>query len=344
MPKSHGQPKSIEAQMESSDSEEGEQTESPSVPQEDEPMPEAGADVENVQPDDWWSSSSTAPDWSEPATEAPATEASPRKESGTADVYFCGHTSLFPLSRALRAIAQERLTGLLRAFWEQEPIELLARDGEVVFVTTRDPDLYCPETPPAIGDIDAVLIDRARNQQKETGTPFFLTLAREESIGLQSASELMHHHGQQLFSELWSAPRVWVMFEKNADLLSGVADIPGEPNVRDWALETLRLVDNPEQPPDFNPTSIPAFTKEGFERVQRLKLTSDEAQFASQFNGARSVQQIAKNLRFDLKSARQLLFRFLALEIVECWSGSTAAKPEKQSFFKRLGRSARRDR
>ena len=344
MPKSHGQPKSIEAQMESSDSEEGEQIEGPSVPQEDEPMPEAGADVENVQPDDWWSSYSTAPDWSEPATEAPATEANPRKESGTADVYFCGHTSLFPLSRALRAIAQERLTGLLRAFWEQEPIELLARDGEVVFVTTRDPDLYCPETPPAIGDIDAVLIDRARNQQKETGTPFFLTLAREESIGLQSASELMHHHGQQLFSELWSAPRVWVMFEKNADLLSGVADIPGEPNVRDWALETLRLVDNPEQPPGFNPTSIPAFTKEGFERVQRLKLTSDEAQFASQFNGARSVQQIAKNLRFDLKSARQLLFRFLALEIVECWSGSTAAKPEKQSFFKRLGRSARRDR
>jgi hypothetical protein len=127
------------------------------------------------------------------------------------------------------------------------------------------------------------------------------------------------------------------MFEKNADLLSDVADIPGEPNVRDWALETLRLVDNPEQPPGFNPASIPGFTKDGFERVQRLKLTSDEAQFASQFNGARSVQQIAKNLRFDLKSARQLLFRFLALEIVECWPGSTAAKPQKQSFFKRLG-------
>lgn len=341
MPKSDGQPKSIEAQMESSDSEEQEHTESPPVPQEDEPMPEAGAEVENVQSGDWWSSSATAPDWSEPATETPATEASPRKEPGTADVYFCGHTSLFPLSRALRAIAQERLTGLLRSFWEQEPIELLARDGEVVFVTTRDPDLYCPERPPAIADVDTVLIDRARTQQKETGTPFFLTLARQETIGLQSALELMHHHGQQLFSELWSAPRAWVMFEKNADLLSDVADIPGEPNVRDWALETLRLVDNPEQPPGFNPTSIPGFTKDGFERVQRLKLTSDEAQFASQFNGARSVQQIAKNLRFDLKSARQLLFRFLALEIVECWPGSTAAKPQKQSFFKRLGRRDR---
>jgi hypothetical protein len=133
------------------------------------------------------------------------------------------------------------------------------------------------------------------------------------------------------------------MFEKNADLLSDVADIPGEPNVRDWALETLRLVQNPDQPPSFEPPSIPAYTKNGFERVQKLKLTSDEAQFASQFNGARSVQQIAKNLRLDLKSARQLLFRFLALEIVECWPASTAAKPEQQSFFQRL-RGSRRDR
>jgi hypothetical protein len=154
----------------------------------------------------------------------------------------------------------------------------------------------------------------------------------------------MHHYGQKLFSELWTAPRVWVMFEKNADLLSDVADIEGEPNVGDWAMETLRLVENPEQPASFDPTSIPAYTKEGFERVQRLKLTSDEAQFASQFNGARSVQQIAKNLRLDLKSARQLLFRFLALEIVECWPASTAAKPEQQSFFQRLRGSGRRDR
>jgi len=307
-------------------------------------MPEAGANVENVQSEEWWSASEPPPDWSPPVTEATDREVIPRKEPGTADVYFCGHTSLFPLSRALRAIAQERLTGLLRSFWEQEPIELLARDGEIVFVTTRDPGLYCSDTPPTLADVDPVLVDRARNQQKETGTPFFLALAREESIALDAATELMRHYGQKLFSEIWIAPRAWIMFEKNADLLSDVADIPGEPNVRDWALETLRLIQNPDQPASFDPTSIPAYTKDGFEREQRLKLTSDEAQFASQFNGARSVQQIAKNLRLDLKSARPLLFRFLALEIVECWPGSTAAKPQQQSFFQRLRGLGRRDR
>ena len=343
MPKSPGQPKSIETQMESSDNEEREQTDSPPAPQDEEAVQEAGANVENVQSEEWWSASEPAPDWAQAASETADTEVIPRREPGTADVYFCGHTSLFPLNRALRAIANERLTGVMRSFWEQEPIELLARDGEIVSVTTRDPDLYCPETPALLTKVDVVRVDRARAKQRENGTPFFLTLAREESIALDAATELMRHYGQKLFSGVWTAPRAWIMFEKNADLLSDVGDIPGEPDVRDWAMETLRLVENPEQPASFDPTSIPAYTRDGFERVQKLKLTSDEAQFASQFNGARSVQQIAKNLRLDLKSARQLLFRFLALEIVECWPASTAAKPEQQSFFQRLRGSVRRD-
>jgi hypothetical protein len=330
--------------MESSKSAEPEQSDSPPVPQENEHEPESVANAETFQSDDWWNPSPSAPDWSEPVTEAPAEGVIPAKEQGTADVYFCGHTSLFPLNRALQAIAKENLTGLLRSFWDEESIDLFARDGQIVLVTTRDPDLYCSETPTALADIDPVVVDRARNQQRETGTPFFLALAREESIAREQAVELMQHYGQKLFSQLWTAPRARIMFEKNSDLLPDVVEMPGEANVNDWALETLRLVQNPDQPANFDPTSIPAYTKEGFEQVQKLKLTSDEAQFASQFNGARSVQQIAKNLRLDLRSARQLLFRFLALEIVECWPASTAAKPEQPSFFGRLRGSIRRDR
>jgi hypothetical protein len=342
MPKAHGKPKPIEAQMESSEREEREENDNPPVPQEDERVPEASADAETLQSDDWWNPSPPASNWGEPATEASAEDVIPAKELGTADVYFCGNTSLLPLNRALQAIAKEKLTGLLRSSWGEEPIDLLVRDGEIVLVTTRDPDLYCPETPTALTDIDPAVVDRARNQQKETGTPFFLTLAREGSITREQAVELIQHYGQRLFSKLWSAQRTSITFEKNADLLSDLAEMSGEPNVSDWTLETLRLVQNRDQPANFDATSIPAYTREGFEQVQKFRLTSDEAQFASQFNGARSVQQISKNLRLDLKSVRQLLFRFLALEIVECWPASTAAKPEKQSFFQRL--RGRRDR
>jgi hypothetical protein len=338
------EPKSIEAEMESSNGEQREQTEDSDVPQADEPVQEPATNAEAAQSDDWWSASEQPPDWCEPAASDPPEDASSPKEGRTADVYFCGHTTFFPLNRALQAISKEKLTGLLRSFWEQEPIDLLARDGEIVFVTTRDPELYCSETPAVLGNVDVVEGARARDQQRETGTPFFLTLAQQELIDREPALELMHQYGQKLFSQLWAKPKVWIMFEKNADLLTNTAEVPGEPNVRDWALETLRLVENIDEIALFDPASIPAYTKDGYERVQKLKLTPDEAQFASQFNGARAVQQLAKNLRLDLKSARQMLFRFVALEIVECWPASTTAKPEQQGIFQRFGRMTRRDR
>lgn len=349
MRKSSGEPKSIEAEIESSNSEEQEeeqeQTEGSDVPQADEPPQDAATNAEGAQSDDWWSASQLPADWGEPATSDPPEGAVPSKEPPrAADVYFCGHTSFFPLIRALQAISREKLTGLLRSFWEQEPIDLLARDGEIIFVTTRDPELYCPETPAFLAGVDEGSAANARDQQRESGTPFFLALVRQELMARESALDLMRQYGQKLFSQLWTAPRVWIMFEKNADLLTNAADLPGEPNVRDWALETLRLVENLDESAHFEPGSIPAYTKDGFERVQKVSLTPDEAQFASQFNGARSVQQIAKNLRLDLKSARQMLFRFVALEIVECWPATTAAKPEQQTIFQRFGRKARRDR
>ena len=337
MPQSSGEPQSTESEAEPSNGEKPDEASDKPVPEGEEP----GAQKSAAKPEDWWRPTQPAPDWAKPSASPAATEVDPPKESGAADVYFCGRTILFSLNRALQAIAKEKLTGSLRAFWDQEPIDLLARDGEIVFVTTRDPDLYCSETPTVLANVDVVIVDRGRDQQRETGAPFFLTLAREESIDRQPAMELMQNYGQRLFSQLWVAPRVWIMFEKNADLLSDAADVSGAPNVDDWALETLRLVQNLDQHVSFDPTSIPAYTKDGFERVQKLKLTSDEAQFASQFNGVRSVQQIAKNLRLDLKSARLTLFRFLALEIVECWPASTAAKPERKTVLQRLVRRGR---
>ena len=322
--------------MDNSNSEERDQIDRPAAPREDEATSEPSAGSEPFQSDEWWRASASDSDWAQPVSKPATTEIGPRKEAGTADVYFCGRTNLFPLNLAIRAIGKENLTGLLRACWDQEAIDVLARDGEIVLATTRDPDLYCPETPEVLRGVDVVMIDRARNQQKEDGTPFLLTLARDESIDRQAAFDLMRHQGQLLFSQLWSAPNVWIMFEKNTELLGGFGDVTGDPDVDDWSLETLRLVQNAEQPRGFDPTSIPAYTREGFDRVQKLKLTSDEAQFGSQFNGARSVQQIAKNLRLDLKSARQLLFRFVALEIVECWPASTTAKPEPMAGMGRL--------
>ena len=343
MPESTGEPEPTEARLESSSSEESDRAGNRSVSEEDELAAQASASGDTTaEAPDWWTAQ-PASDWAQSAQSASDTEPGITKETATADVYFCGHTSLLSLNRALQAIAKEKLTGALRAFWDRESIEVLAQDGEIVFATTRDPDLYCPDAPAVLANVDAEIVTNARARQSETGTPFFLTLARQESIARQPAVELVQHYGQRLFLQLWTAPRVWIMFQKNAELLSDAGDVPTA-NVDDWALESLRLVQSLAQSQSFEPTSIPAYTRDGYDRIQKLKLTSDEAQFASQFNGTRSAQQIAKNLRLDLKSAHLMLFRFLALEIVECWPGSTATKPESKSVLQRLKRSIGRGR
>jgi hypothetical protein len=40
-----------------------------------------------------------------------------------------------------------------------------------------------------------------------------------------------------------------------------------------------------------------------------------------------------------LKFASVTLFRFLALEIVECWSASSGAAQEQKGVFQRLGKA-----
>jgi DNA-binding response OmpR family regulator len=261
-------------------------------------------------------------------------------ESVTGGAFFCGDTRFFLLHWALQAIAQEKLTGTLRLFWNKEPLDLITRDGRIVLATTRDPQLYCPEAPVTLVNVDPERIALARDQQRESGCPLFLTLAQENLILQEPATQLVQHHGQKLFAQLWTEPYVRFAFHQDA-LPSYANNLPAEADVDQWALATLRLIQFQElgDCANYDPASIPAYTKDGYDRVQRLRLTVAEAQFASQFNGSRSIQQIAKNLRLDLKFARSTLFRFLALEIVECWPPSTAVKPESKGVFQRLARS-----
>jgi hypothetical protein len=120
------------------------------------------------------------------------------------------------------------------------------------------------------------------------------------------------------------------------DYSSGLPAV--EDKLDQWALSTLRFVQYQQlaEHAVVDPGVIPAYTRNGFERVQELRLTVAEAQFASQFNGSRSVAQISKNLRLDIKFARLTLFRFVALEIVECWPAELGSKPESRGGLRGL--------
>jgi len=300
----------------------------------------------------------TSPLWSEPAsTMSPESEqvhsgfgdsefyAQPQPalfESGAlANTYFSGDSSFFSFSRALRVIGHEKLTGILRSAGTRENVDLYAREGKVVLVTTRDAETYCSEAPVTLVNIDADRVAAARETQSQTGCPLFITLLREDLILRDPALQLVQHYGQKLFAQHWSAPSVRFAFEQTSELPDFTNDIPAEEDVEHWMLSTLRFVQAQDvaDKANYDPAWIPAYTRDGFEGIQKLRLTVAEAQFASQFNGSRSIAQIARNLRLDLKFARLTLFRFVELEIVECWPPGASERAERGSVFKRLGRS-----
>lgn len=263
-----------------------------------------------------------------------------KENAKAANAYFCGDSSFFSLHWALQTIAREKLTGILRAFWTRESVELLAREGKVVLVTTRAPALYCEEAPVTLLNVENIRVEAARTRQAETGCPLFVTLANEGLILRDPGLQLVQHYGQKLFAQLWPVERVRFVFEEQP-LPDYARDIsPMEENIDQWALSTLRFVQYGElgNKAGADQTCVPAYTRDGYERVQQLRLTDAEAQFASQFNGSRSMTQISKNLRLDIKFARLSLFRFLALEIVECWPAQIMQRTEtrgRRGFFTR---------
>ncbi len=270
------------------------------------------------------------------SSSAPVVPAAP-----AASAYFSGDTSFFSLNWALRIMEKEKLTGVLRCFWEKETVELFARVGQVLLVTTRDPEQYCSEAPITLVNVDPERVAAARALQAQNGCPLFLTLAHEDLILREPALQLVEHYGQKLFAQLWGAPRVRLAFEQLSALPDFTSEVTAEEETDHWTLATLRVLQFQDvaEKVGYDPAWIPAYTRDGFERVQKLRLTVAEAQFASQFNGVRSIAQIARNLRLDLKFARLTLFRFLAMEIVECWPPGAPDKSEDGSFMKRFGRS-----
>ena len=318
---------------------------------------EAHAGIAAPDSEEWWSSPQThAEPWQPGPTSlesaapfgttdvfapAPTPYRDLAAEPTTGSSFFCGDTRFFSLNWALQTIAKCKLTGTLHSYWEKEPVDLLVRDGQIVLATTRDPEIYCSEAPITLVNVDQEKISEARSHQRDTGQPLFITLAEAQHILQEPAAQLVQHYGQKLFAQLWTAERVRFTFEQSDDLPAYTREVALEPEIDQWELATLRLIQFQDlgTKANYDINSIPAYTRDGFDRVQQLRLTVAEAQFASQFNGVRSIAQIAKNLRLDLKFARLTLFRFLALEIVECWPASTATKPERKGMLQRLGRT-----
>jgi CheY-like chemotaxis protein len=243
---------------------------------------------------------------------------------------FSGHTGFFSLRSALQMAHGDKLTGVLRFFVNRYPIELFVSKGQFLFATSRNFQLYCHESPVILSATNLGTLVEAEVNQNATGCPAFLFLSLRGGFPHEDVVQITREHGQRLFSTLWSAGRVSFEFEGLAQFPDYARSFPPSPEDPDnWTLASLRHVKFDDlmahQRPD--PNGSPAYTRKGYELIQKLKLNEIEARFATAVNGAESLQSIAKNINVPLNDALLIVFRFQALEIIDYWNPSVLSLP-----------------
>ena len=246
---------------------------------------------------------------------------------------FSGHTGFFSLRSALQMAYGDKLTGVLRFFVNRYPIELYVSKGRFLFASSRNFQLYCRESPVILSATNLGTIIEGQTTQQATGCPIFLFLSLRGGFPHDDVVQITRDHGQRVFSNLWTAGRVSFEFEELAQFPDYAKSFPSSTEDPDnWTLASLRYIKFENlmgsQRPD--PNGSPAYTRKGYELIQKLKLNDIEARFATAVNGAESLQAIAKKIGIPLNDALLIVFRFLALDIIDYWSSNVLSLPGGQ--------------
>jgi CheY-like chemotaxis protein len=245
-------------------------------------------------------------------------------------IVFSGHTGFISLRQALHMAQSDRLTGVLRFQLGRHPIELWMNGGRFLFATTKNVQLYCNGSPVILSATTLGLILESQLNQQVTGCPIFLFLSARNGFPHDDVVQITRDHGQRLFGQLFTSGRIAFEFEETDRLPDYVKNVPPSNDDPDnFILAALRHVRfeqlAPNQRPD--PNGDPAYTRRGYDLIQRLKLNDVEARFATAISGTDTLQAIAQKIGVPLADALLVVFRFIALDIIDFWNPGVLTLP-----------------
>ncbi|MEM9444480.1 MAG: response regulator [Verrucomicrobiota bacterium] len=261
-------------------------------------------------------------------SKAPQTKPLALKTAMTPTLIFRGRTSHFLLSQALRAIHDQRLTGVLRTFLQKDAQELYVSKGQVLFNTTRNVPYYLQGANLNFPDDQKEILNLATHQQSQLGQPFFLSLFKDNILTQEKANNLTLQFGSYLFSRNWLATDI--MFEFQA--LLQFPDFVTNSNLssltmQEWTMESLRSIstrDLSQLPILLDERGIPGYTPLGFDIIYKYPLNEDDVKFAQLVDKSqKTVGEIAQQLELSIDQAKLILFRYISLEIFQYWPIAT---------------------
>ncbi len=253
-----------------------------------------------------------------------AKAASPTKPSVTGKegtILFQGHSDFFPLYRAFLGVQESSLTGILRLKVEKDATEIHIHGGRPLMNTTLDGETYMGAGAYPLTPVQAVELAAAMARQSKDGQPVFVTFAEADLMSDEQMEAACREQGAKLLSNVWTAGRVHFEFEAMdslPDLHGPIKAFSGGMDA--WMLESLRHVgDQALSALAWGDLSgVPIYTRHGYERIQQIKLTREEANFLGQV-GSSTLAEMATAVKISPERAQEILFRFLSLEIFEYW-------------------------
>jgi len=233
-----------------------------------------------------------------------------------------GTTDVSPMCSALRFIARQKMTGVLRVVARKDTLHAFCQEGSVRVVTTRNVESYLEGTAYLSNGRKSLIWRKCEELQRQTLCPFLLNLSQEGILPFQTARMLSDLFGHRLFARIWTEPAgVHYEFEE-VSMPPFIEDcLPPRPLMNDWILENLRNVEASDdiQMIVEDPMGVPVFTPTGYRQIQEVQPKPDEWQVLSEITGAISLNGICQRIKITPDLVARKIFCFQRLGFLDYW-------------------------
>jgi CheY-like chemotaxis protein len=241
--------------------------------------------------------------------------------TNTGAILMRGNTDASPMCHALRFIARQEVTGVLRVAFKKDTLHVFCDKGNVRVVSTRNVEAYLEGTPYLTNGRKSLIWRKCEDLQRQTLSPFLLNLSQQGVLPAQTAKTLTDVYGHRLFARTWTESSVNYEFEQTP-LPSFVEECaPAREGMNDWILESLRNADAADDIRSIveDPLGVPVFTPSGYRQLQEVKPQQDEWQVLTQINGGTSLSEICSRLQVQHDVVARKIFCFQRLGFLDYW-------------------------
>jgi len=242
--------------------------------------------------------------------------------SNAGSILMRGSTDVSPMCSALRFIARQKMTGVLRVVARKETLHAFCQEGAVRVVTTRDVESYLEGTAYLSNGRKSLIWKKCEDLQRQTLSPFLINLSHEGILPVQTARMLTDLFGHRIFARIWTEP-AGVNYEFEEIPMPAFIEecLPPRPLMNDWILENLRNVEASDDIEMIvqDPMGIPVFTPIGYRQIQEVQPKPEEWQVLSEITGAISLNGICQRIKIAPELVARKIFCFQRLGFLDYW-------------------------